>query len=200
MTMPLIHYTDLKSPFAYLVLADAYRIEDTYDVAMSWRHYTLHIAEYYDAVDERTERNWRKIRYLYQDARRLANRRGLTVLGPRKLYASRIAGIGMLWAVRHARLRPYLDTSFERFFRRDLDLDSIDAVEAVLESVGVPVAGFRHYLEGEGADRHDAERAGAEELGVFGVPTFILADEMFWGGDRLWMLEERLRALGLARS
>ena len=198
MTVTLIHYTDLKSPFAYLALADVCRIEDTYDVTMAWRHYTLHIAEFFDAVDDRSERNWRKIRYLYVDARRLANRRGLTLYGPDKVYDSRIAGIGMLWAERHGRLRPYLDDGFERFFRRDFDLDSVDAVEAMLEGVGVPTAGFRDYLSGEGAARHDRERVEAEESGVFGVPSLVLDGEIFWGGDRLSMLEERLQALGVA--
>lgn len=199
MTVTLIHYTDLKSPFAYLALADIYRIEDTYDVDMVWRHFTLHIAEYFDAVDDRSARNWRKIRYLYADARRLANRRGLTLYGPEKVFQSRIAGIGMLWAGRHDRRRPYLDTGFERFFRRDFDLDSVDAVAAVLESVGVPTTGFSDYLAGEGAARHDEERAAAEESGVFGVPSLVLDGEVFWGGDRLWMVEERLQALGVAR-
>jgi 2-hydroxychromene-2-carboxylate isomerase len=200
MTTPVIHYTDMKSPFAYLALADIHRIEDTYDVAMSWRHYTLHIEEYFGAVGERSERNWSKIRYLYQDARRLANRQGLTVFGPEKVYRSRIAGIAMLWAERHGRLRPYLNTGFECFFKRDFDLDSIDAVEAMLDSVAVPIAGFRDFLEGEGAERHDVERADADAHGVFGAPTLVLGDEIFWGGDRLWMLEERLRELGLAHS
>jgi 2-hydroxychromene-2-carboxylate isomerase len=34
----------------------------------------------------------------------------------------------------------------------------------------------------------------AEQLGVFGVPTFVIAGEIFWGGDRLWMVREKLAA------
>jgi hypothetical protein len=42
----------------------------------------------------------------------------------------------------------------------------------------------------------------AESRGVFGVPTFVVEDtgELFWGADRAWLLEERLRELNLHRS
>ena len=34
----------------------------------------------------------------------------------------------------------------------------------------------------------------AEQRGVFGVPTLVLDDELFWGTDRIWLLRERLAA------
>ena len=34
--------------------------------------------------------------------------------------------------------------------------------------------------------------AEANEQGVFGVPTFILDGELFWGHDRVALLRERL--------
>jgi 2-hydroxychromene-2-carboxylate isomerase len=32
-------------------------------------------------------------------------------------------------------------------------------------------------------------------LGVFGIPTFVLDGELFWGGDRIALLKERLREI-----
>lgn len=52
----------------------------------------------------------------------------------------------------------------------------------------------------ETADRADTialyekETAAALERGVFGAPTYILADEMFWGQDRVDFLERALAA------
>lgn len=34
----------------------------------------------------------------------------------------------------------------------------------------------------------------AEALGVFGVPTMVFNGELFWGGDRIDMLIERIRS------
>jgi len=35
----------------------------------------------------------------------------------------------------------------------------------------------------------------AVERGVFGAPTFLVGDEMFWGNDRFDFVEEALRKL-----
>ena len=40
--------------------------------------------------------------------------------------------------------------------------------------------------------RHDALLAEAAERGAFGVPTFFLGQQMFWGNDRLVLLEAAL--------
>ena len=42
------------------------------------------------------------------------------------------------------------------------------------------------------APRHDALRTEAEASGVFGVPSFVFDGEIFWGGDRIFLLRERL--------
>jgi hypothetical protein len=57
------------------------------------------------------------------DARSLANRRGLTVRGPQKLFDSSIAAIGMLHAQRHDVFRKCNDLVFERFWKRALDIE-----------------------------------------------------------------------------
>ena len=62
----------------------------------------------------------------------------------------------------------------------------------MLAEAGVPAAGFADWAAGEGRRRHDTLQREAEDLGVFGVPTFIFREELFWGGDRLGMLRERI--------
>jgi 2-hydroxychromene-2-carboxylate isomerase len=43
-------------------------------------------------------------------------------------------------------------------------------------------------------EEHDRIIAEAEALGVFGVPTMVFNGELFWGGDRIPILIERIRA------
>ncbi|HXR36727.1 MAG TPA: DsbA family protein, partial [Candidatus Binataceae bacterium] len=63
-----------------------------------------------------------------------------------------------------------------------------------LKQSGADRAGFVDFADGEG--RHELERIcrEAEAGGVFGVPTFVIDGELFWGGDRLWMVREKLEA------
>jgi 2-hydroxychromene-2-carboxylate isomerase len=58
------------------------------------------------------------------------------------------------------------DTVFARFWKRDLDIENIDKLAAV------------------------PTKAGADGA-AFGVPTFMVDGEMFWGGEHLPDIFER---------
>lgn len=199
MTTSIPFFIDFKSPFAYLAVAPARALERDFDVTLDWRPYTLDIPSYLDAVDGRTEHNWRKVRYSYMDARRLANKSGLTIRGPQKIFDSSIANIGLMFARGRAGFDAYVDRVFEGFFKRELDIEDAAAVRATLAAAGVDVDGWDAFLAGEGRALHDRQRRETELSGVFGVPSFFVGEELFWGGDRIPLLRERLGELGLAR-
>ncbi len=185
-------YIDVKSPYAYLAVAAIQALEDKFGVQFDWRHYTLDIPSYLGDVENRDPHQWRRVRYSYMDARRYANKLGLTLYGPKKIFDSSIAGIGLLYAKDQDRLRPYLAPLFDRFWKRELDIEDAEVIKAVLAEAGCDVAGWDAYLAGEGRARHDKERTEAEEMGVFGVPSVVIDGEIFWGQDRLDFVAERL--------
>ena len=187
-------YTDYKSPFAYLAKDPAYELERDFGVRIDWRPFTLNIPSFLGAVETRSELEWRKVRYAYMDARRWANKRGLTVRGPQKIFDSSIALIGMLFALRQGQLRPYHDLVFERFWKRELDIEDSEIIRTVLGEAGLETGPFGDFLGGEGRKLHDRIIAEAEALGVFGVPTFVLDGELFWGHDRISLVREKLEA------
>ena len=186
-------YIDYKSPYAYLAKDPAYQLEHEFDIRLNWLPYTLNIPDFLGSVEERDPHQWRRVRYSYMDARRLANLRGLTIRGPQKIFDSSIAAIGMLFAQRQGVFRPYNDAVFERFWKRELDIEDRAVVRGVLEEMGADASGFFDFLEDEGLREHDRISQEAESIGVFGVPTFVIDGEIFWGGDRLWMVRDRLK-------
>ena len=190
----VIVYIDYKSPYAYLAKEPACELERELDVRLEWLPYILDIPQYLGSVEDRNPHQWRRVRYSYMDARRLANRRGLVVRGPQKIFDSRTASIGMLYAQRHNVFRRYNDLVFERFWRRELDIEDREAIRSVLSEAGASVAEFFGFLESEGSRALGRIQRQAEEIGVFGVPTFVVDGELFWGGDRLWMVREKLGA------
>lgn len=197
-------YSDYKSPYAFLAKDLIYRLEDDFEVRLDWRPYTLDIPSYLGSarVDEhgkvldsaRNAHQWRRVRYSYMDCRRQARKRGLTILGPRKIWDSSLAAIGMLWAKRQAAtvFRAYHDRVFERFWRRELDIEDPAVIATVLAEAGADTTGFDDYLVGEGRDEHGAIREAAEAAGVFGVPSFLIDGELFWGREHLPELREML--------
>lgn len=188
-------YIDYKSPYAYLAKDPAYELEREFGIRLNWLPYTLNIPDFLGSVEERNPHQWRRVRYSYMDARRLANLRGLTIRGPQKIFDSSIAAIGMLFAQRCGIFRAYNDKVFERFWKRELDIEDRAVIRKVLEETGADASSFFDFLDGEGRREHDRIAREAEALGVFGVPTFVLDGEIFWGGDRLWMLRERLKGI-----
>ena len=103
----------------------------------------------------------------------------------------------MLWAKRQgaAQFRAYHDRIFERFWRRELDIEDPKVVAAVLAEVGVNATGFHDYLAREGRCEHDAIQKAAEAAGVFGVPSFLIDGELFWGCEHLSEIRETLAPL-----
>jgi 2-hydroxychromene-2-carboxylate isomerase len=196
---PIKLYFDYKSPFAYLAKDEAYTLEEDYRVTIEWLPYVLNIPEALGDLQTRTQQQWRKIRYLYLDARRRANKKGIVVRGPQKIFDSSLAAIGMLYAQKHSKFRPYHDLVYERFWRRELDIEDQNAIAAVLTEVGANGEGFLTYLNGAGRAGLAAIQQRAEADEVFGVPIFIVEGEMFWGHDRIPLLREKLDELGLRR-
>jgi 2-hydroxychromene-2-carboxylate isomerase len=196
-------YIDYKSPYAYLAKDPAYALERETGVTIEWLPYTLDIPAYLGSAtvdangtvveQNRNAHQWRRVRYSYMDARREAARRGLTIRGPRKIFDSTAANVGMLWAKRHGVFRAYNDTVFARFWTRELDIEDRGALKAIVRDVGADATGFDGFVDGEGRAELSAIQTTAEAAGVFGVPTFVLeTGELFWGREHLPRVREIL--------
>jgi 2-hydroxychromene-2-carboxylate isomerase len=186
-------YTDYKSPYAFVANRRLFELEERHGVELEWLPYTLRVAEFMGTVEERTPHFWRKVRYAYMDARRFANAQGLTMKGPRRIYDAFYSSVGMLFAQRHGFFRSYHDTVFRRFWSHDLEIDDLLAITEVIASVGGSAGDFQAFVEGPARAEHDRIIDDAEAIGVFGVPNMVLNGELFWGGDRIDMLIERIR-------
>jgi len=194
MEKPLVRiYTDYKSPYAFVANAALFALEEKEGVALEWLPYTLRIAEFMGTVEERTPHFWRKVHYIYMDARRFANAQDLELKGPKRIYDAFYSSAGMLYAQRHGIFRPYHETVFKRFWSHQLELDDLSEISAIIASLGGSAADFEAYVEGPARGEHDRIIAEAEALGVFGVPTMVFNGELFWGGDRIPLLIERIR-------
>lgn len=203
--MEFIVYTDLKSPYAYLAKDDIYALEDELGLTAEWRHFTLDIPSYLGAakVDDqgnvlestRTEHQWKKVKYAYMDIRRRANLRGLTIRGTQKIWDSSLAGIALYKAQESGQhvLRNFLDYVFPRFWNRELDIEDLAVVTDCLEQAGADTSGFASFAENEGREQHDSLRQEAWQHGIFGVPTFRIDDELFFGSEQIPLVRWRLQ-------
>jgi len=204
---PLAVYIDLKSPYAFVALDPTRAMARTLGVPIDWRPFTLDIPSYLGsarldargrvAESDRTPQQWKGVKYAYADARRYARLQGKVLRGTVKIWDSSLAGIAMLFAKRQgaAVLDRFLDEAYPRFWRRELDIEDAEVLRRALFRAGASVEGFDRYLRGPGREEHDALNSSAFDAGVFGVPTYLAGDEMWFGREHLprvaWLLGGR---------
>jgi 2-hydroxychromene-2-carboxylate isomerase len=189
-------YSDYKSPYAYLAFDPGFELEKKYRVRVRWRPFQLRIK----GKGQRSVYSEYKVKYSYLDARRWANLRpgGLVIKGPLKIYDTTPALVGSLFAEKQGRLIEYSRSVFDKFFRRELEVDQPDAVAAHIASMGMSEPAYREYLAGDGMRDYEAAQEEAAADRIFGVPIFVFDGEPFWGHDRIGLLEHRLSEAGFA--
>ncbi|MEC9248221.1 MAG: DsbA family protein [Pseudomonadota bacterium] len=202
-TVKVDYYFDYKSPYAYLAEKHSRELADQPGVEVVWIPYTLQIEKYLgeaeldvdgkDIKNTRNDHQWRRVRYAYYDCRREAKRRGMTIRGPQKIFDSSLAHIAFLWSSLSDRSKCFHDNVFERFWRRELDLENIQSILSVMEESGVPTDGFDAYRLEKGKVLYRQMQRDAEQKGVFGVPSWVVEGELFWGLERLERVKESLR-------
>ncbi len=199
MTFKLIHYTDYKSPYAYLALEDTLKLENDFRISIDWRPYTLNIPSYLGDVETRDAHQWRKVKYAYMDCRRIANKRGLTLKGPKKIYDSRDVDIALLYAKERNAVPAFSRVVFEQFFNHSIDVEDRGQIKQALLQAGIDASDFDAFADGPGGVAHDKIREEAESLGVFGVPAYLVEGELFWGGEKISEIRAILKEKGLER-
>jgi 2-hydroxychromene-2-carboxylate isomerase len=193
-------YYDYKSPFTYLAMRPAYDLMESHRVRLHYIPHELDVRGAFGGeLTQRTERDWRKVRYLYLDARRYANACGMIIRGPQKIFDSKLALMSGLFADKHDLFRPYSDRVFERFFKRELDIENPAALGAVMKEAGLDADAFGRYTAHDGPRELSEAFAAGERDGVFGVPTFIVEGEPFFGNDRVEWVVKKLDTMGLRR-
>ena len=197
-------YIDLKSPYAYIAVEPTRAMAASLGVVIDWRPFTLDIPSYLGsarldksgkvASSNRTPQQWTGVRYAYRDARRYAGLRDKTLRGTEKIWDSSLAGIAMLWAKRQGAdvFDRFIDGAYRPFWSRELDIEDLGVLESVLREAGAEVEGFSAFTNGPGRVEHDELNRAAFDAGVFGVPTYLVGDEMWFGREHLprvaWLL------------
>lgn len=205
----LIVYVDVKSPYAYLSIAPLRSLASDLGQTIDWRPLTLNIPSFLGSAkvsdrgevieENRTPRQWLGVRYAYMDVKRYARMRDVLIYGPRKIWDTRLVHIALLWvkATDPQRLDDFLDTVFQRFWIRELNVEDIHVVEQLLAEIRVSIEGFKDFVDGEGGQTHDSLQALLYPVGIFGVPTIVVENEIFFGREHFpfirWILTGRER-------
>ena len=86
----------------------------------------------------------------------------------------------------------YLETFFNAYWRYNIDLENIEVNKNLLKKIDIDTNKFFNDLEDIKIKEKLKEITNlAFEKEVFGAPTFIINNKLFWGQDRLdYAIEE----------
>ena len=102
---------------------------------------------------------------------------------------------GLVAARRLGVEQAYLDTVMAAMWERGLKMDDPQVVAAALTEAGLDAKAILEATQDPDVKAElmaNTERAAAR--GAFGIPTFFVGDEMFFGKERLGQVEEELAA------
>ena len=86
----------------------------------------------------------------------------------------------------------YLETFFNAYWKDNIDFNNIDNFQTLLKKINLDSAKFFEDIEKiEIKEKLKEETNLAFKKEVFGAPTFIVNNKLFWGQDRLdYAIEE----------
>ncbi len=187
-------FFNFRSPYCYLASKSLFALFDDYHTRLVWRPLA--------GWDGRSapDRAKVKVPLTRQDIQRWARKLGIPCNPPPISTDPTRAGAGSLLAEEHGLLRPYVVEMMRQEWALGRDIGDPAEILAVGERIGLDRDELGAALEDP--KRHEQLARNwdeAQALGVMGVPTFIIDDQIFWGNDRLDFVHDHLRELRLSR-
>lgn len=128
-----------------------------------------------------------KMEYMWRDIERRAKRVGVPYSRPSAYPVNSLltARVGCI-AAAEGWCQPFIEAVFALHWTDNRPIGADDNLDAALGSLGQdPVAIKARAQTPEGKQALKRQTAVAKSLKIFGAPSFVAGDELFWGDDRL---------------
>lgn len=186
----------MGSRYSYLAASQISRIEAKFDCKFIWNPLfsgTLNNLRQDNPFTNQSASGQYDRAYRQLDAKRWADYYSIPFYEPKlKEIEPELLAIAVLATKHHDLLIAYSQLLFQKIFAEQVEI-TIEVLVELATSLRIPENNFREalrspdlYLELEQITQEAFQR------GAFGVPTFFVDSEMFWGNDRLVLLEHYL--------
>jgi 2-hydroxychromene-2-carboxylate isomerase len=195
-------YWDFSSPFAYVGAAQVSALARRTGAHVSW--HALLLGGLFKSIGTAevplATFSAAKQRYILKDVERWAAYAGVPFRFPSRFPAQSLRALRVYLALPEIHRAPYRDAVFRACWADDRDI-SDDAVLASCITTSAGPGADRESLASDALAKANSDEVKtalrratelAAQRGVFGVPTFCVGRELFWGQDRLDLVEEAL--------
>ena len=187
-------YFNFRSPYCYIASKTLFQVFDEFHTNLVWRPLGGWTGR------SSPDRAKVKVPLTRQDVARITKKMGIPMNPPPMTTEPTKAGAGSLLAEQKDVLRPYLVEMMRAEWAYGLDIGDTDVILSVGDKVGLDRAELTKAIDSP-ANLAQLEKnwKEAQTLGVIGVPTFVIGEDIFWGSDRIEYVLDHLRELRLSR-
>jgi 2-hydroxychromene-2-carboxylate isomerase len=179
---------EFASTYSYIAAMRVERLAEAAGVAIDWKPFLLgpiFAAQGWNSSPFNLYPA--KGRYMVRELERLAEEldvpfRMPSPFPPNSLQAARLAIVGadQGWVV------PFTKAVYLAEFRDGADIADRAVLEGILRGLNLdPAQQFAAISTPEVKERLKEQTELAQESGIFGAPSFLVGEELFWGNDRL---------------
>ena len=191
-------YFDCSSPWTYLAFVEILPLSQRQNVEIIWK--PILVGGVFNSVNQdvyqfRENPNTLKLDYSGNDLNLWAKHRNINISKPQIFPVNSVKAMrGCLFAMQQNCLPLFAQKVFEAYWGRGLDISDEAIITEIAEEAGLSPQDFKQYIYSQEAkDLLMSNSAQLIEKKGFGSPTFFYRDQMFFGNDRLHLLEEVIR-------
>ncbi len=187
-------FFNFRSPYCYLASKSMFSIFDEYHAKMIWKPFGGWSGR------SAPERAKIKIPLVRQDVGRHTQKMGIPFVPPPIETDPTLAGAISLVAEKEGLLESYVIEVMRKEWAEGRNIGDINVLMEVGEIIGLGQGMIKRASEDETLfEKINHNWDEAQEKGVFGVPTFVVGDQIFWGNDRIDFLKDHLHDLRLRK-
>jgi 2-hydroxychromene-2-carboxylate isomerase len=196
-------FYDCSSPWTYFAFVRVIPLMQRLDVAISWR--PILVGGVFNAVNQQLYAaresmfdNKQRLAHYFKDMQDWARLCEVAVGQPTVFPVNSVKAMrGAIYAEEQGLIVPYSRAVFEAYWGDNRDISQGEVLDDICSAVGLDGKALLQAASNQ--DYKDALRKNTEELvarGGYGSPTmFIDGDDMYFGNDRLPVVEQRLLGL-----
>jgi len=187
-------YFDCSSPWTYLAFVEILPLSQRQNVEIIWK--PMLVGGVFNSVNKdvyefRKNPNPLKLDYSSSDLDLWAKHRKIEISMPKVFPVNSVKAMrGCLFAMQKNCLPLFAQKVFDAYWGNGLDISNEGIILEIAEDAGLSPIEFKNYIELQSTK--DALISNSSELierGGFGSPTFFYNNHMFFGNDRLHLLE-----------
>ena len=199
MNKKLEFFYDCSSPWTYLAFTRIEEVARRCDAEVVWK--PILVGGLFNTVNpsvyESRERPVKpKARYADKDLQDWASFYGIKIGRPSIFPVNSVKAMrGAFVAHEHGKISPYSLRVFESYWGDDRDISQDAVLREIVSAVGLDEAEFfAKIAQPEYKDKLRANTDDLIERGGFGSPTMFVDGSMFFGNDRLVLVEHALKS------